>query len=166
MHWHVVWKIKQIERQGAFTRLFISACHLEAPDIIMEMNRGEHLKKICAYDKSRDAEKHSDDVFWSDKAPNMTGVRRTTNTFPSGQVQEINAAGIIPQVLCGYVAARISEFGSGAGHLPTLLPPVRCILFFLGQPPSRRFLIKQGHNSAPASIPMQANVLLAHYMAQ
>lgn len=67
MHWHILWKIKQIERQGAFTRLFIFACHLEAPDIIMEMNRGEHLKKICAYDKSRDTEKHSDNALWSDK---------------------------------------------------------------------------------------------------
>lgn len=129
MHWHVVWKIIQIERQGAFTRLFIFACHIEALDIIMEMNRGEHLKKICAYDKSRDTEKHSDDVFWPDKAPNVTGVRRTTNTFPHGQVQEINAAGIIPQVLGGYVAARISEFGFAAGHPPTLFPPVWCGVF-------------------------------------
>lgn len=68
----------------------------------------------------------STETMYSDmtKAPSVTGERRTTNTFPSGQVQEINAAGIMPQVLHGYVAARISEFGFTAGHPPTLFPPV------------------------------------------
>lgn len=130
MHWHVVQKIKQIERQGAFTRLFISACHPEAPDIIMQANRGEHLKKICAYDKLRDIEKHSDDVSWSDKAPNVTGVRRTMNTFPSGQVQETNAAGIVPRVQCGYVASSISELRFAAGRPPTYSLQYNCAMFF------------------------------------
>lgn len=66
-------------------------------------------------------------LIW--QSPSVTGVRRTTNTFPHGQVQEINAAGIIPQVLGGYVAARISEFGFAAGHPPTLFPPVWCGVF-------------------------------------
>lgn len=97
----------------------------------MQVNRGERLKKICAYDKLRDIEKHSDDVSWSDKAPNVTGVWRTTNTFPSGQVQEINAAGIVPLVRRGYVASSISELRFAAGHPPTLFPPVQlCCVFF------------------------------------
>lgn len=52
------------------------------------------------------------------------------NTFPSGQVQETNAAGIVPRLRRGYVASSISELRFAAGHPPTLFPPVQLCWFF------------------------------------
>lgn len=66
-------------------------------------------------------------LIW--QSPNVTGVRRTTNTFPSGQVQEINAAGMVPQAPCGYAACSTSELKFAAGHPSTLFPTLWWVFF-------------------------------------
>lgn len=57
-------------------------------------------------------------------SPQRDRSEKDDKHIPQWSSKEINAAGIIPQVLCGYISARISEFRFAADHPPTLFPPV------------------------------------------
>lgn len=163
MHWHIVWKIKQIERQGAFTRLFIFCL----PPRSTRYNNGNEQRRafekdLCLWQVK--GQEEAQEMMYSDLTKPPTWHEW------EGRQTHSSVAECKKEMLQGsfhkhYMAKlQLDLWAQVVSCQPYSLQYL--VGFFLGQPPTRRFSVKQGHNSAPAPISVQASILLAHDMAQ
>lgn len=141
MHWHVVWKIKQIERQGTFTRLFIFCLPPRSTRYNNGNEQGRAFEKdLCLWQVKGHGEAR--ETMYSDLTKPQTW-HEWEGLQTHSSVLECKKEMLQGSFHKHYVAKLQLGFVSSGCYLPALFPRVPCA-FFKESPQLGDFLLNKG----------------------